>query len=187
MDAWFRLLMGREAHPERVMEVDYARYGKGEALMGWYNARLSLALPRSTPGSAAMAVDGNTFLLALARAIQMDLEAAAVEIAHFKMSLDGGTGLAVVNAVRNGSPAELSRRMDGAVAQGELLINLRAEGAPKKLERIVARHLKGLPVCWQEKAAFRPGKPKPVHRVESLAPLPKPAAAPKGRSKAARA
>ena len=30
------------SQPERVMDVDYKRYGKGEALMGWYNATLAL-------------------------------------------------------------------------------------------------------------------------------------------------
>jgi len=186
MDAWFRLLMEEESQPERVMEVNYTRYGKGEALMGWYNARLTLTLPHSadipstmsrrkprelkssSAASAPAQVDGNVFLLELAQAVQKDLEAAGVEIAHFKMSLDGGTGLAVVNAVRNGSPAELSRRMRGVISSGELLINLRAEGAPKKLERIIAKHLKGLPVRWEEKAAFRPGKPKPVHRIGAV-------------------
>jgi len=185
MEEWFRLLLAEESQPERVMEVDYRQYGKGEALMGWYNARLTLEMPgcrgvdlRSTKGKrksggpevhATMAtVDGNIFLLELAQAVQADLEKAGVEIAHFKMSLQGETGLAVVNAVRNGSPAELSRSMKGQVAAGELLINLRAEGAPTKLERIVARHLKGLPVRWEGKAAFRPGQPKPVHRVSAV-------------------
>jgi len=164
MEEWFRMLLEGESQPERVMEVDYKRYGKGEAQLGWYNARLVLEMPGSSVGilptssrkkpdgleaHATMAtVDGNVFLLELAWAIQADLEKAGVELAHFKLSLDGGKGLAVVNAVRNGSPAELSRRMKGQVAAGELLINLRAEGAPRVLERVVRRHLKGLPVRW---------------------------------------
>ncbi len=183
MEDWFAMLMGEESQPERIMDVDYKKYGKGEALMGWYNARLTLL-----PGPWSL--DGNAFLLELAQAVQAELETAGVEIAHFKMSLSGnkqpsearkanqsleneptrktGNALAVVNAVQNGSPAELSRRMTGPVTAGELLINLRAEASPAKLTRIVARHLKGLPLEWEQKAAFRPGMPKPVHRAVSV-------------------
>jgi G3E family GTPase len=168
MEAWFERLLVQNSRPEQVMEVDYDRYGKGEALMGWYNARLDLERPQSSGGEASKPLDGNAFLLGLAREVQEDLEAAGVEIAHFKMSLEGGTGLAVVNAVRNGSPPELSSRMMGPVLHGELLINLRAEGAPGKLERIVAKRLKGRPVRFTERAAFRPGMPKPVHRARGI-------------------
>ena len=179
----FAMLLAGESVRRPAMEVDYAVYGAGEAELGWYNARLTL-LPgsgvdlRSTRRKKAggpevhATVDGNVFLLELAQAVQADLEKAGMEIGHFKMSLRGdkagrkaGSSLAVVQAVRNGAPAELSQRMTGRVEEGELLINLRAEGAPAKLERIVARHLKGLPVRWEGKAAFRPGQPKPTHRI----------------------
>ena len=77
------------------------------------------------------------------------------------------TELAVVNAVRNGSPAELSRRMVRRVTAGEILINLRAEGAPEKLECIVRDEIRGLPMTWADAASFRPGMPEPVYRVTS--------------------
>lgn len=189
LEALFEMLLGTETVKQQTMEVDYNVYGKGEAKLGWYNAQLTLDMPGSSVGilptsgrkkagwleahatgcavkPLTVRVNGNAFLLALAQAIQADLEKAGIEIGHFKMALRGrGKALAVAQAVRNGSPAELTSRMEKPVTQAELLINLRAEAAPAKLERIVARHLKGLPVRWEKMAAFRPWQPKPVHRI----------------------
>ena len=170
LEAWFSLLLEEESRPEQIMEVDYAQYGTGEAQLGWYNARLRLEAPRR--------LDGNALLLRLAMRIQRRMETAGIEIAHFKMSLAEGssadaadaveTGLAVVNAVRSGSAAECSSRLASLVAAGEVLINLRAEGDPDVLKAIVEVEIRGLPLVWEESAAFRPSMPRPVHRAVAV-------------------
>ncbi len=184
LDAWFTQLMTKTSAPGKLMEVDYERYAAGEALMGWYNAALSLHTTRNP-------INGNKLLTQLAEEIMKDLEGEGVELAHFKMSLktpelptriqasakapgNGGTGyLGVVNVVRNGQKPTLSRRLSGPVVAGEFLVNLRAEGAPEILEAVVGRHLDkaraAVRFVWREKCAFRPGRPVPVHRVTSLA------------------
>jgi G3E family GTPase len=167
LDEWFAALMATDSSPEAVIEIDYVRYGVGEALMGWYNAKVEVG----TKNEAA--VDGNTLLLTLAVGIQKALEKVGAEIGHFKMSLSDSHGaLGVVNVVRNGDAAELSRRLPERVIGGELLINLRAEAAPDVLEKIVAAQVanlgKKIPLRWVEQAAFRPGQPKPTHRVTKL-------------------
>lgn len=80
LDVWFSKLLTEQSAPSRLMEVDYERYAAGEALMGWYNAALSLH-------STGNAIDGNLLLMQLAREIMADLEGEGVELAHFKMSL----------------------------------------------------------------------------------------------------
>jgi hypothetical protein len=81
-------------------------------------------------------------------------------------------GFAVVNAVRNGVPAALSQRSALKLLAGELLVNLRAEAEPELLDQLVSNHLsKSRPewhVVWKHRAAFKPGQPKPTHRVTSL-------------------
>lgn len=165
LEEWFGLLMATESRPEKILEIDYARYGEGEAQLGWYNARLTMP-------SGKVTLEADKFLLELAEGIQRKLEEAEVEIAHFKMSLErqgeSGGGLSVVNVVRNGDRPVVSRKMEGPMVAGELLINLRAEGAPAVLERIVRHALRGLPFRFERKAAFRPGMPKPVHRAVSV-------------------
>ena len=80
LEEWFTLLMTGESAPTRLMEMDYERYATGEALMGWYNAALSLH-------SMAQPVDGNKLLKTLAGDILQELEAEGIQVAHFKMSL----------------------------------------------------------------------------------------------------
>ena len=180
LEAWFEVLMRETSQPKAIMEVDYDVYAEGEALLGWYNAALSVH-------AVGDGFDGNKVVRGLARAIQRSLEGEGAELAHFKMSLrasfhagengetrraSGEGSLAVVNAVGNGAKAELSSRMGGPVMVGELLVNLRAEGDPKLLATVVERELKkprkDARLVWQEQAAFRPGRPEPTHRITSL-------------------
>ena len=166
MDDWFSLVLDSESStPESLLNIDYQRYGKGEALLGWFNARLRL-------NNGPWEIDGDEFLEGLANNIKKRLQENGIEIAHFKMSLRsdendkvGTSGLAVVNVVRNDSPAEISLRMKARVKAGEILINLRAEGAPQMLKRIVLNEIKELPLSLENVTAFKPAKPVPIYRV----------------------
>lgn len=168
LEPWFQLLLTAENRATKVMEVDYERYGTGEARMGWYNAALGIHV-------TARPLRSDRVLLSLAKEIQTDLEEAGAMLAHFKMSLGrraagpaGGEEFSVVNAVRNGVPAALSRK-GGEFTAAEMLINLRAEAEPEVLARIVARHVgkarRDWYAVWKHKAAFKPGQPQPTYRV----------------------
>lgn len=167
---WMELITGTVSLAGPIMEMDYDRYGHGESLLGWYNAELTCA-------ARGEGVDGNRLLVRVAREIQADLEAAGVQLAHFKMSLAGKdgegkpAGLAVVNAVSNGTPAMLSRQLERRISRGRMLVNLRAEGAPEILAAAVTRCLdrkrRTLALEWKAQAAFRPGQPRPTHRVSA--------------------
>ncbi len=164
-------LLGETSSPPELMAVDYDEYAEGEAKLGWYNSD-------ATVHATGDDFDADRLLLALARAIQSQLESEGAELAHFKMSLkplwprDPG-GIAVVNAVRNGAKAELSQRLGRRVLVAELLVNLRAEAPPATLQRIVAEALAALPgparTVLGDRAAFRPGRPEPQHRITTLA------------------
>jgi G3E family GTPase len=110
MEPLFEALTKREGQTRRVMEVDYDRYGKGEALLGWYNGRFAV---KSRGG-----LDGNTWLVDLARRMRAVFETAEVEIAHLKMSLTDGESpadgkstpeMAAVSLVRTEGEPELRR------------------------------------------------------------------------------
>ncbi len=172
LEEWFDLLLAERSQPTALMEVDYERYGLGEARMGWYNATLGLH-------STGKPIDGNRMLLALAVDIQKELEAEGAEVAHFKMALEAGGrgrgktgGMAVVNGVRNGVPPALSRRCGEKFIVGELLVNLRAEAEPEVLNAVVSRHLGKArtewQVIWKHRASFKPGQPQPTYRRMSL-------------------
>ena len=167
---WFEALMTQEMNVRRVMEVDYALYGDGEARLGWLNAEISL--------SADFEWDGNALLKSLAHALRDAARAADSEIAHLKMTLtppgDPMT-LAAANLVSTAREAELSHLLPDPIEEGTLLLNLRAEADPETLHQALQHALRetaqqqlGLRVEVVHTAHFRPGQPEPTHRYASV-------------------
>lgn len=170
LDKWAEHILGAEAAPEKLMDVDYARYGTGEALLGWCNAEIEVDATNGDPAG----LPGDTFLLEIAKAVAADLSAAGHEVAHFKMALRDHRGrLGTVNQVMSGTDPEVSRSFEGSFQKARLTVNLRAEGDPEQLRRIVEERIRQVevadPACAiKEMAAFRPGQPVPVERVMAL-------------------
>ena len=163
---WAERITHTETAPQRLMEVDYQRYGIGEALLGWCNAEAEVMCQHTENGDA--------FLSRLALAISNTLAGQATEVAHFKMALTDAAGrLGVINQVLSGTTPEISRSFGGDFRHGRLTVNLRAEGDPEALRAIVEKCVSelsrdGLTAELREMAAFRPGQPVPVERVTML-------------------
>lgn len=170
LDPWFDRLLASDQVARQVMDVDYAIYAEGEALLGWLNATVQLS------ADAGRDFDANALLTALARDIQSRLAAAHGEVAHLKMTFspDGGLNdLAAVNLVRSDFVPELGLRLEQPVSSGQLILNLRAEAAPETLRTAVEAALAhlaaspaflGLRPRLEHLEHFRPGKPTPTHR-----------------------
>lgn len=174
LDPWFARVNDSEQTARAVMTVDYQTYAEGEALLGWLNATALLAAPAG--------FDSDAVLAALAADVQSRLRAAGAEVAHFKMTLNPdntfGGAVAVINLVRSDFVPELSQSLEDPVTSGQLIINLRAEAAPQTLADAVRAALAALPQRFAGLTAalehleyFRPGKPVPTHRVESVESL----------------
>jgi G3E family GTPase len=164
LDDWFGRLSGSLAS-RPAMDVDYDVYADGEALLGWLNATVEL--------SSAAPFDGNAFLQRLADAVRDWMEAAGIEIAHFKMTLAPETGddLGVLNLVRTDGRPDTPYRLAEDISGGELILNLRAEGDPEDLKASViaalekvARDLR-ITTTTTHIEHFRPGRPRPTHRM----------------------
>jgi G3E family GTPase len=164
LDAWFDALLAEDAAMDADLEIDYATYGEGEALLGWVNATFRLA---------GADFDGNAYVTDVATRIAAALAAEGIEIAHLKMTLapPDGSDLAVLNQVRTEHAAELSHALDGELSRGELIVNLRAEGDPALLAAAVdaatldAGDAQSLVVTTVHAEHFRPGQPQPTHRL----------------------
>ena len=147
------------------MDVDYDEYAEGEALLGWLNATFRL--------SASSRFDGNRFLQRLADDVRNRMADAGIEIAHFKMTLapDAGSDLAVINLVRTEGRSESLHRLAEELTDGELIVNLRAEGDPERLRAAVLAALEqtaretGIIITVDHIEHFRPGRPEPTHRM----------------------
>jgi Ni2+-binding GTPase involved in maturation of urease and hydrogenase len=159
---WFDLLVGGSLGTAPAMTVDYDAYAAGEALLGWVNVRASLHAPAP--------FDGNALLLDLAKRWHRELNSAGLEVAHMKLVLVPGEGpdIGAVSLARNQDQPEATHSLVGSVGEGRLVVNLRAEADPQILKEIVAESLHELaPVTAriEHVEAFRPGRPKPTHRV----------------------
>ncbi len=169
LEPWLARLGIAEQSSSDAMPVDYDLYAEGEALLGWLNATIQLA--------SVSSFEAGDVLTTLARGIQETLQVERAEIAHLKMTLspDAGLGgLAVVNLVRNDFVPELSQELEEAIPSGQLILNLRAEGAPEILRQAVETALANLPAQFPGISArldhlerFRPGRPTPTHRLTS--------------------
>ncbi len=167
LEPWFEAAYGGEAEGGPAMEVDYATYGEGEALLGWLNGTVRFTCDTE--------IDGNALLRSLADGIGGALERSGAEVAHLKMTLTPiGDPFAIgaVNLVRDGAGAEQSHHLDEPLEDGELLINLRAEAAPELLRSTVESALGtvlggGFALDYQvdHLEHFRPGQPVPTHRM----------------------
>jgi Ni2+-binding GTPase involved in maturation of urease and hydrogenase len=170
LEPWFAKIASEEQAAGAAMEVDYAIYADGEALLGWLNCTVQLA--------AAEAFDGNSFLRELAGQVQQRLRASQAEVAHLKMTLSPDSGqwdIGVVNLVRNDFLPELAMALTQPVRGGRLIINLRAEAAPDVLGLVVhdalaaaARKFATLRAMMEGLEQFCPGKPMPTHRFEKV-------------------
>jgi G3E family GTPase len=168
LEGWFETLTAEEQSATGAMEVDYAVYAEGEALLGWLNCTVEV--------SAGKAFDADEFLKSLATQVQAGLRAQKAEVAHLKMTLSPNGGLeeiGVVNLVRTDFVPELSLRIEEPVESGQLIVNLRAEAPPDALGTVVREALQATAAGFPSMKAtldhlehFRPGKPMPTHRFE---------------------
>ncbi len=149
---------------EPFMDVDYPLYAQGEALMGWYNAELQLAAKQ----------EWNEWLEALAQRMAVALAETGMEVAHFKMSLEGANDdAAIINQVWSQEAPALSRHMKHQHETVKCLINIRAEGDATQLRDIARHHVNKwsaetvTQATWHAEHFFQPGEPKPTCRMSS--------------------
>jgi G3E family GTPase len=169
LEPWFhRLVFGRQK-PRPTMELDYGRYAYGEASLAWLNASMAV--------DAVAKFDPDTFLLTLANEIQRRLDVTDAEVAHLKLSLQATgelvRGTAVVNLARRDLKPECGWRLGREIDKGRLLLNLRAETAPKTLQDVLTASLAGVAavadgprITLERFECFRPSPPVPTHRIE---------------------
>jgi G3E family GTPase len=165
LESWFDRVTTGGLGGRRSMDVDYDEYAEGEALLGWLNARAGVA--------AALEFDGNAFLLDLTRRLRQKLADKGIEIAHLKTILtpDEGPDLGSVSLTRNDESPHATHSLQSPLSRGMLMVNLRAEADPERLEQEVTSSLKSSPSMEfnvEEIAAFRPGRPTPTHRYADV-------------------
>jgi G3E family GTPase len=183
VDAWLTAVLNRIESDERfdtdrqetvavrgraLVDIDYDIYAEGEAKLGWVNTTVELDGP----------FEVSQFRTALMDRLQHALHADEIEVAHLKFSISADGDLCHANlTATDGDPAYSGMDM-GTVADGQLVLNIRAVGNPEQIRTIAETAIRGaatsarVDVDVERMQAFRPEYPEPVYRMntESNAP-----------------
>ena len=120
----------------RILDLDYDRYARGEAELGWLNCRVKVI-------SVLLSFSLDDLLEEVASTLGAALSARSAEIAHLKISGRSGSYLGLVNLVDRRQSGELSIPSGGQVHDAELTINARVAIDPAVLEQQVVAAARG--------------------------------------------
>lgn len=150
-----------------TLDIDYARYGAAEALLGWLDRRITLR----TESSAGFDVGS------WAQRFLMDVDAGCAArgatVGHVKVHVTNEQGSTSGNLVGAGT-ARLSQRHGASVTRAEALINARVACPPAELTEIVDKAVQsacsavGASADTADGEVFVPGQPDPTHRITSV-------------------
>lgn len=165
LSEWLReILAGSRVAGNRLLEnVNYLQYADAEAALGWLNwqALLQLEDPLSPP----------TVVGPLLEDLDNLLSQRGIEIVHLKVFDQAPTGFIKAGICRNGDEPSVDGSLDASPSQRhELLLNLRACGAPEELEAIMSEAAGRLPgkITVLHFESLRPAPPKPEHRMDAV-------------------
>lgn len=157
------VLAGSKVAGSRLLEVDYQKYAEAEAALGWLNwqANVQLGDPMSPMTLIGPFLDD----------LDERLSRAGVDIAHLKVLDQAATGYIRASLCRGGDEPAVDGQLTASPAlRHELVLNLRARGAPELLRDIVGQATGRLPgeVEVVHFETFRPSPPKPECRIGTI-------------------
>jgi hypothetical protein len=158
------LLSGNTPAGSRILDIDYERYARAEAALGWLNWRAQLDLRRAArPAEVAGPLLEN---------MDAALTARGIPIAHLKVFVAARTGWVKASVCRNGDePGVDGDVISRPARRHDIVLNLRARGEPEALEQVVEASLEALPgkLAVTHREAFRPAAPNPERRIGEVA------------------
>lgn len=143
----------------RSLDLDYTRYGRGEALMGWLDEELDLEFPSG---------EGQAVLRTLIADICTELAKRQAAIGHMKFilrSIDGEKKISVTSLEEQGWEDRIPVIHGNRI---QLLVNARVEMDASELYRLVQgvvgkMHLKSK----EERVSFfQPARPNPTYHMD---------------------
>lgn len=155
---WVDLIQGdRTVLPGATLDIDYERYGAGEAQLAWLDQVVTLAIPAGQPGA----------LRSLITSIVGKLATRGAGIGHLKFiiqELERTSKLSIPTVEEPGWEQRIPQ-LEGMDVT--LLVNARVELPAAELRAVVQHALdeSRLPYSIQNADAFHPNPPRPTHRL----------------------
>jgi Ni2+-binding GTPase involved in maturation of urease and hydrogenase len=159
---WLHLIEEVTTPGMEPLDIDYARYGNGEAELAWLDMRLTIELPNH---------DGRGFIIALWNRLQKELAQAEIAIGHVKLTTTDTippVKMSLTTAHGAQEPAEMPPLIAPRLS---LILNGRAQTSADPLATLVNSALEA--TCIEQRAAlhvisseqFHPDIPRPTHRM----------------------
>lgn len=170
VQAWLdEVLEGGIPAGSRLLALDYARYARAEASLGWLNwqAEVRLARPLTPAALVGPLLDG----------LDQALTRAGARIQHLKVFGQAATGYVKASLCANGEEPISEGALDASPARiHHVVVNLRAGASPELLLEVMDQAAAAIPgtTVVTHRQAFRPGAPSPEHRFSTVAEQPGP-------------
>lgn len=162
MKGWMDVLLSARPGANTVLrQIDYDRYARAEAVLGWLNAAISISVGRP--------FDSGKWLVGLAVGIRDAFREKNADIGHLKMVMTSSGKSMWVNLTHLADEPVLSDEQLGRIAGGSLIVNARVRLEPEKLEHIVRHTLEekltagGLNGEIMDLQCFSPAYPAPPY------------------------
>jgi G3E family GTPase len=168
LDKWLEILLsGRPGANTVLSQIDYDRYARAEAVLGWLNGAIRVSSDR------LFAAD--EFVRELFFELRESFKREKGEIGHLKSVFTSSGKSLWVNLTNLSSDPVVSGGSLAKLSKGSLILNARVQLSPKLLEKIVRDVLAAVAETYEVKAeiddlqCFSPAYPNPPHMVrESL-------------------
>jgi len=155
MDDWLEVLLSDRPGANTVLrQIDYDRYARAEAVLGWLNGAVRV--------SASEPFDAGAFLIRLAETLRDALRERNAGIGHLKFVItSSGTSMWANLTHLKGEPATSDIPL-GKIKSGTLIVNARVQQEPEELEAIVLDSI--------ERAASAFGMEKEIIDLQCFSP-----------------
>ncbi len=164
VDRWLEILLsGRPGANTVLSQIDYDRYARAEAVLGWLNAAVRISSDRLFAAE--------DFARELFVALREQFKQEKGEIGHLKSVFTSGGKSAWFNLTNLAAEPMVSGEPLESLLKGSLILNARVQLSPETLEKIVRETLAdvagkhGLQAEIDDLQCFSPAYPSPPHMV----------------------
>ncbi|MBW2502799.1 MAG: hypothetical protein JRD39_07645, partial [Deltaproteobacteria bacterium] len=157
------LLSGRPGANTVLSQIDYDRYARAEAVLGWLNAAVRISSDRQFAAE--------DFARELFVALREQFRQEKGEIGHLKAVFTSGGKSAWFNLTNLAAEPMVSGEPLESLSKGSLILNARVRLSPEILEKIVRETLAdvagrhGVQAEIDDLQCFSPAYPSPPHMV----------------------
>jgi len=164
MDEWLEdLISGRPGANTVLRQIDYDRYARAEAVLGWLNAAVKL--------QAEQPFDAGRFMTSLATRLRDRFKIEKGEIGHLKFVLTSSGKSMWANLTHLAAEPTVGGEKLDRLPRGTLIINARVKLEPEDLETIVRDCLDAVSRDMSVRSeiddlqCFSPAYPEPPHII----------------------